>query len=158
MDNTSERVVRISEQLRALSVQLQWKTFENSSPRDQDRILNGLLNRGLVEDLRRTIDQLSEFLWQYIETAAANSDPDADYEMQNERLRRITELLRLLHRSATPSHDPAAFMERVTASVDQHLALSEPQGTTLVPIRQVSAEPDLRHDPAYITWMALHSD
>lgn len=136
MDNTSEHVVRISEQLRALSVQLQWKTFESFSPRDQDRILNGLLNRGLIEDLRRTIDQLSEFLWQYIETAAANADPDADYEMQNERLRRVTELLRLLHRSALPSHDPGAFMERVTASVDQHLALSEPNAPSFAPVRQ----------------------
>ena len=158
MDNTSERVIRISEQLRALSVQLQWKTFENSSPRDQDRILNGLLNRGLIEDLRRTIDQLSEFLWQYIETAAANSEAEADYEMQNERLRRITELLRLLHRSATPSHDPAAFMERVTASVDQHLALSEPHGPSFPAVQRQSAGPDLHNDPAYLAWMSLHSD
>ena len=127
MRDTVERVIRISEQLRALSVQLQWKTFESSSPGDQTRILNGLLNRGLIEDLRNTIDQLSDFLWRYIEAAAADSDPQADYEMQNERLRRITELLRLLHRSAYPAQDPSAFMERVTASVDQHLALSDSQ-------------------------------
>jgi hypothetical protein len=127
MKDTVERVIRISEQLRALSVQLQWKTFESSSPGDQTRILNGLLNRGLIEDLRNTIDQLSDFLWRYIEAAAADSDPQADYEMQNERLRRITELLRLLHRSAYPAQDPSAFMERVTASVDQHLALSDSQ-------------------------------
>lgn len=124
MRDTAERVVRISEQLRALSVQLQWKTFESSSPRDQTQILNGLLNRSLIEDLRNTIDQLSDFLWRYIEAAAAESDPQADYELQNERLRRITELLRLLHRSAYPAQDPSAFMERVTASVDQHLAMS----------------------------------
>ena len=129
MKDTVERVIRISEQLRALSVQLQWKTFERSSPGDQTRILNGLLNRGLIEDLRSTIDQLSDFLWRYIESAAAESDPQADYEMQNERLRRITELLRLLHRSAYPAQDPSAFMERVTASVDQHLALSDSQQT-----------------------------
>ena len=122
MKDTAERVVRISEQLRALSVQLQWRTFENSSRGDQSQILNGLLNRGLIEDLRNTIDQLSEFLWHYIEAAAANSDPQADYERQTERLRRITELLRLLHRSANPAQDPSAFMERVTASVDHHLA------------------------------------
>src|SRR5215471_10897952 len=127
MKDTVERVIRISEQLKALSVQLQWKTFETSSPGDQTRILNGLLNRGLIEDLRNTIDQLSDFLWRYIESAAAESDPQADYEMQNERLRRITELLRLLHRSAYPTQDPSAFMERVTASVDQHLALSDSQ-------------------------------
>jgi hypothetical protein len=131
MDNTSERMIRISEQLRALSVHLQWKTFEGSSPTDQNRILNGILNRGLIEDLRNTVDQLSDFLWRYIETAAANSDPGADYELQNERLRRITELLRVLHRSASPVHDPSAFMERVTASVDQHLAMSDPQASRL---------------------------
>jgi len=122
MKDTVERVVRISEQLRALSVQLQWKTFESSSAGDQTQILNGLLNRSLIEDLRNTIDQLSDFLWRYIEAAAADSDPQADYELQNERLRRITELLRLLHRSALPAQDPSAFMERVTASVDHHLA------------------------------------
>src|SRR6516162_9306903 len=122
MRDTVERVVRISEQLRALSVQLHWKTFESSSPGDQTQILNGLLNRSPIQDLRNTIDQLSDFLWRYIEAAAADSDPQADYEMQTERLRRITELLRLLHRSAYPAQDPSAFMERVTASVDHHLA------------------------------------
>jgi prophage DNA circulation protein len=127
MRDTAERVVRISEQLRALSVQLQWKTFERSSVGDQIQILNGLLNRSLIEDLRNTIDQLSDFLWRYIEAAAAESDPQADYELQTERLRRITELLRLLHQSAYPAQNPSAFMERVTASVDQHLAASEPQ-------------------------------
>jgi hypothetical protein len=127
MRDTAERVVRISEQLRALSVQLQWKTYESSSVGDQIQILNGLLNRSLIEDLRNTIDQLSDFLWRYIEAAAADSDPQADYELQNERLRRITELLRLLHQSAYPAQNPSAFMERVTASVDQHLAASEPQ-------------------------------
>src|SRR5215831_2933004 len=127
MKDTVERVIRISEQLRALSVQLQWKTFESSSPGDQTRILNGLLNRGLIEDLRNTIDQLSDFLWRYIESAAADFDPQADYELRNERLRRITELLRMLHQSAYPAQDPSAFVQRVTASVDQHLALCDPQ-------------------------------
>ncbi len=136
MKDTTERVVRISEQLRALSVQLQWKTFERYSPGDQIQILNGLLNRGLIEDLRNTIDQLSDFLWRYIETAAAESDPEADYELQNERLRRITELLRLLHRSACPSQDPSAFMERVTASVEQHLAAADPQKTPIEQCRR----------------------
>src|SRR5215831_9450969 len=125
MRDTVERVVRISEQLRALSVQLQWKTFETSSPRDQTQILNGLLNRSLIQDLRNTIDQLSDFLWRYIEAAAEDCDPQADCELQTERLRRITELLRLLHRSAYPAQDPSAFMERVTATVDQHLGARE---------------------------------
>jgi hypothetical protein len=120
MKDTADRVTRISNELQALLVQLHWKAFQNSSPVDQTQILNGVLNRGLIEDLRLTIDQLSDFLWRYIETAAENCDQEADYELQNERLRRITEVLRLLHRSACPSQDPLAFVERVTASVDRH--------------------------------------
>lgn len=120
MKDTADRVTRISSELQALLVQLHWKAFQSSSPVDQSQILNGVLNRGLIEDLRTTIDQLSEFLWRYIETAAENCDQEADYELQNERLRRVTEVLRILHRSATPAQDPLAFVERVTASVDRH--------------------------------------
>jgi hypothetical protein len=129
MKDTSERVVRITSELRALLMESQWKAFQDSSPRDQTRILNGLLNRGLIEDLRKTIDQLSDFLWRYIETAAENSSAGADGELQNERLRRITELLRVLHRSSYPSNDPLAFVDRMTASVNQHLAVHDQRDT-----------------------------
>jgi len=121
MRDTSDRVVRVSRELRALLTQMQWSAFQDSTPREQAQILNGLLNGGLVEDLRKAIDQLSDFLWNYIESAAANSEPHADLALQNLRLLRTTELLRLLHRSTCPSNDPLAFVERVTAAVDQHL-------------------------------------
>src|SRR5579864_160259 len=123
MKDTADRVTRISKELQALLVHLHWKAFQNSSPKDQTQILNGVLNKGLIEDLRTTIDQLSEFLWRYIETAAETCDQEADYEMQNERLRRITEVLRLLHRSSCPSQDPLAFVDRVTESVDRHFEM-----------------------------------
>lgn len=121
MRDTSDRVVRVTEELRALLAQTQWAAFQDSSPSDQAQILNSLLNCGLVEDLRKAVDQLSDFLWNYIESAAAGSEPDADLELENIRLLRMTELLRLLHRSTCPSNDPLAFVARVTAAVDQHL-------------------------------------
>jgi hypothetical protein len=124
MKDTADRVRRISRELQALSVSLEWKTFLNSSPVEQDQILNALLNRGFIENLRVTIDRFSDFLWRYIEAAAENCDQEADYEMQNERLRRITEVLRLLHRSSYPSQDPLAFVDRMTESVDRHFEVS----------------------------------
>lgn len=83
-----------------------------------------MLNGSLVEDLRTTVDYLSQFLWSYIEFAAEESGPDADYatrQRQNERLLRITEMLRMLHRSSCPTQDPMAFVDRITKSVDHHL-------------------------------------
>jgi hypothetical protein len=121
MDDISLRVTRVTTEVQALLVRLRWDDFENSSPREQGVTLNTLLNSTLVEDLRMTVDQLSHFLWFYIEFAATDPAPDADYKLQHERLRRITEMLRLLHRSSCPSEDPLAFVERVMVSVDQHL-------------------------------------
>jgi hypothetical protein len=121
MDDISLRVAKVSTEVQALLVRLRWNDFEDSSPMEQGLTLNTLLNSTLVEDLRMTVDQLSHFLWFYIDFAAADPAPDADYALQHQRLRRITEMLRLLHRSSCPSEDPLAFIERVTASVDQHL-------------------------------------
>lgn len=121
MDDISLRVARVTTEVQALPVGLRWNDFENSSPQSQGLILNTLLNSTLVEDLRMTFDQLSQFLWLYIELAAAGSTLDADYELQHKRLRRITEMLRVLHRSSCPSGNPLAFVERAMVSVDQHL-------------------------------------
>ena len=117
MRDTCDRVARITKELRALSTQFHWNAFQGSSASDQTQILNS----GLVEDLRTTVDYLTHFLWRYIESAAANTGQEADYELQNERLMRITEMLRLLHRSSCPSPAPLAFVERVTKSVDRCL-------------------------------------
>lgn len=123
MKDTTDRVTRISNELRALLMQFEWNTFENSTAGEQHQILTGILDRGLIEDLRETIDQLSVFLWRYIESASDDCDEEVDYALQNERLRRITEVLRLLHRSSCPSQDPLAFVDRVTESVDRHFAM-----------------------------------
>jgi hypothetical protein len=122
MSETPIQVARVTKELRALLVQLHWSSFEGFSPSDQKQILDELLNAGLIEDLRTTMDQLSRFLWLYVESAArTTSSSGPDYEMQSKHLGRITEVLRVLHRPASPAEDPLAFVERLTQSVDRHL-------------------------------------
>lgn len=120
MRDISERVAKLTQELRTLSEQMQWKAFQSSSRRDQDQILNGLLKNGLVEDLRTAVDQLSHFLWCYIDSVAASAAAE-DSPIQAEQLAQITSMLRLLHQSACPTENPLAFVERMTAAVDQHL-------------------------------------
>jgi len=122
MKDTSDRIVRITEELRALACQLQWSTFQRSSRDDKTRILNGLLNSGLVEDLKTATDQLSRFLWCYINSAAAaNSIVESDYESQGRRVEQVTEMLRMLREPAFAADHTIGFVERLTAAVDQHL-------------------------------------
>ncbi len=121
MRDLSNQIDRLTGELRALRLQLQWSTFRRSSQNDQDTILDTLLNDGLVEHLRSVVDQFSNFLWCYIEAAATNTDPEVDFALQSKRLDQVTEMLRLLRQSSCPSAVQLEFVATVTRTVDRHL-------------------------------------
>jgi hypothetical protein len=126
MKNISERVTNVTQELRALSVQLQWDAFEDSSPSEQEKVLGELLENGLVEDLRTAVDQLSHFLWCYIESVPIPGSGEG--HNRGKHLPQVTTMLRLLHRSAYPADDPRAFVERIAARVEQHLETHQRAG------------------------------
>jgi hypothetical protein len=118
MEDISDRIDHLTQELRALHSQLQWPNFHNSSPSEQELILNQVLNAGLGHDLKKAVDLLSQFLWCYIESAAARSnDETVDYSQQSARLGQSTAMLRLLHHSACPLMDSLTFVEHATMTV-----------------------------------------
>lgn len=121
MRDLSEQIDRLTGELRSLRLQLQWSTFRDSSHSDQDTILTGLLDAGLVEHLRTVVDQFTQLLWSYIDSAATNTDPDVDFALQSKRLDQATELLRLLRHSSCPSAEQLEFVAKVTRTVERHL-------------------------------------
>ncbi|HMC32627.1 MAG TPA: hypothetical protein VKL99_17445 [Candidatus Angelobacter sp.] len=121
MEDFTDQITRLSQELRAFQVQLQWKSSQCSSPDDQDRVMDSLLNAGLGQDLKRTVDLLSQFLWCYIEAAAAGGNAQVDYAQQSSRLGQITGILRLLHHSSCPLKDSLAFVEHAAMTVTRHV-------------------------------------
>ena len=118
MEDISDQIESITQELKALHLQLHWHKFQDADPCDQDRILNHLLNAGLGHDLKRAVDLLSQFLWCYIESAAARSNAEGvDYAQQSVRLGQVTEMLRLLHHSSCPLMESLAFVEHATMTV-----------------------------------------
>ena len=115
MEDLSDQIENIRQELKALHVQLCWSTFQDADSGDQDRILNNLLNAGLGHDLKKAVDLLSQFLWCYIESAAARINAEGvDYAQQSLRLSQVTEMLRLLHHSACPLKESLASIEQAT--------------------------------------------
>src|SRR5262245_25621977 len=101
MEDISSGITRLIHELKALQVQLQWNTFQISSQEAQNHTLDHVLNSGVGKDLKRTIDAFSQFLWCYIESAAAQTNTQlVDYVQQSRQLAQATEMLRLLHRSS----------------------------------------------------------
>jgi hypothetical protein len=130
MEDLSNRIARLTQELRALHLQLQWPNFRDASPDDQARILNTLLNAGLGHDLKRTVDLFSQFLWCYIESAAARTNAEVvDYAQQSVRLGQATEMLRLLHHSACPLMESLAFVEHATMTVTRQVEAHDMQKT-----------------------------
>src|SRR5215467_6288026 len=118
MEDILDRIDSITLELRALHLQLHWPKFQEADPSDQDRILNHLLSAGLGHDLKRAVDLLSQFLWCYIESAAARSYAEGvDYAQQSARLGQVTEILRLLHHSACPLRESLASIEHAAMTV-----------------------------------------
>jgi hypothetical protein len=130
MEDFSDRVARLTQELRAFHLDLQCKSFQHSSPGDQDDVVDDLLNAGLGQDLKRTVDLLSQFLWCYIEAAAAgaNECADVDYARQSSRLGQITGILRQLHHSSCPLKDSLAFVEHTAMTLTSHIDVGTRQG------------------------------
>ena len=78
MEDLSEQIENLTQELRALHAHLRWSTFQDADSADQDRILNNLLNAGLGHDLKKAVDLLSQFMWCYIESAAARINDGRD--------------------------------------------------------------------------------
>ena len=122
MEAISERIAYLTRELKELHTQLQWPNFQNANPQEQDLILNELLNDGLGHDLKKAVDLLSQFLWFYIESAAARTNGEqVDYVQQSARLGQATELLRLLHHSPCPLMNSLAFVEHATLTVNRQM-------------------------------------
>ena len=121
MEDISARIADLTQELKSLQAQMQWTSFCTASSGDQDRILNHLLNAGLGHNLKRAVDLLSQFLWCYIESAAARTDAtEAEYAQQSQRLGQATEMLRLLHHSACPPMESLPLIEHAATTVTRH--------------------------------------
>jgi hypothetical protein len=121
MEDLTNQITRLSQELKAFQSRLQWKSFQGSSPGDQDHVIDSLLNAGVGQDLKKTVDLLSHFLWCYIESAAgARADTEVDYARQSSRLGEITGILRVLHHSSCPLKDSLAYLEHTAMAAASH--------------------------------------
>jgi hypothetical protein len=127
MRDLTDRLVRLTQELRALRLQLKWNTFKSSSPKSQNELLQQMVDADLVEQLRLATQQLTHFLWAYVDAAARNAGPDVDFAAQSAHLAEVTDLLQKLRQTACPAADQVGFVARITLAVDRHLQAQELQ-------------------------------
>jgi hypothetical protein len=129
MEDLSGQIIRLSTELRTFQLKLERNSLQDASHGNQDEVMDQLLNAGLGQDLKRTIDLLNYFLWRYIESAAAtDANADIDYARQSSRLGQITEILRALHHSSCPLKDSFTSVEHAAMTIASHSVAVASQG------------------------------
>jgi len=119
MRDLSQSIGRLTQELRELRLQLQWTNSQPARTGEHSQVLNHVLGATLVPDLTDVVEQITQFLWRYIDSAARPA-AEADFALQSQRLEQATEMLRRLRCSSPkPAEDPAAFVSRVTKIVDR---------------------------------------
>src|SRR5690242_15117447 len=121
MSDLSQRIQRLTHELNALRVHLRWTNSQSPCPGDHRQLLDQVVNADLVPNLTDVVDQLTQFLWRYIDSAAAAGD-GTDFSAQSKQIEEVTELLRQLRRSCTPKSapEPSTFVARVNQVIDRH--------------------------------------
>ncbi|HLJ86574.1 MAG TPA: hypothetical protein VKZ53_07105 [Candidatus Angelobacter sp.] len=108
-DQLELRIRRITEDLKAVQAGLSQLGNESCMEQEKHRLIETLLGPSMLIDLKAAVDNMRQFLWDYLEAAAQASGEHADYAFQAYRLQRVTQMLRCLRQqngNAENSHLP----------------------------------------------------
>lgn len=125
----AEQIQRITGEIEALQRSL---GELNSTPMEGERriLVEECLQPEMVVNFKAAVDNMRLFLWEYLEAAARQTgDRDMDYALQAYRIRRATEMLETLNRTAQRENEvlPAvsSFFERIENVADQAMQKHE---------------------------------
>ena len=126
-ETVPDRIKRITEDLRVIERELRHATFTNATP-EQMRMVDELLGASLLADFKTAVDHMRQYLWAYIEAAAANGR-DLTTAIQGLRLQRVTEMLRVLREDMDDPSIAAvpgsrSFFEEINAIADKTMDIA----------------------------------
>lgn len=96
MPDLSRRIHRITEELRLLQEELRHASLPDPTRREPAQMLQDLRSLESVNHLRSSVDHMRTFLWAYVEAATQRFGGSVDSALQTARVRRTTEMLRVL--------------------------------------------------------------
>ncbi len=92
----SERIRRVTDDLQAIQDKLAAASRRDLTAPQQTELIDDLLNFELIREFKNAVDNMRHVLWGYIEAASRNGEGDVDLSVQNIRMQRTTEMLRVL--------------------------------------------------------------
>ena len=125
MDQTLSRIRAATQQLNDVQTELYRRALA-PNPEATHAFLDEPSSLDVLSEFKAAVDELRRFLWFYIDELAKRAGTDPDLMIQGYRLRRATEMLRVLSDepmiAACPTlQDTQSFLEQVITVVEDRL-------------------------------------
>jgi len=118
MSELTARIRRVTEDLQAIQDQLSKAAEPGAHPEMRNVLMDELLHADMIDQFKSSVDQMRVLLFSYIEAAASQGRMSVYDSLQSIRMRRVTEMLRVLqpaveNRRDTTNTDLRSLMEMV---------------------------------------------
>lgn len=118
MSELTSRIRRVTEDLQAIQDELSKAAEPGADPSARTVLMEELLKAELIDQFKSSVDQMRTLLFSYIEAAASAGHESIYDTLQAIRMRRVTEMLRVLqptveNRRNTTNTDLRSLMEMV---------------------------------------------
>ena len=118
MSDLTARIRRVTEDLQAIQEQLSKAAEPGAEPSARNELMEEMLKADLVDNFKSSVDQMRTLLFSYIEAAASAGHESVYDTLQAIRMRRVTEMLKVLQptvesRRNTSNTDLRSLMEMV---------------------------------------------
>ena len=110
MSELTTRIRRVTEDLQAIQDELTRAAEPSADPGARNAIMEEMLKAELIDSFKSSVDQMRVLLFSYIEAAASEGRQTVYDTLQAIRMRRVTEMLKILQ--------PAVENRRNTSSMD----------------------------------------
>ena len=130
-ESLADRVRRVTEDLRQFHQELERTVEHSAEDAEHARKLDELLDQGLMDDFRAAVDHLRHLIWAYLQASSEQSGEGVNRMLQVSRMRRVTEMMRLLRDQLTlpevrASPEARTLLEELSSAtqstVDRHMA------------------------------------
>lgn len=118
MSDLTARIRRVTEDLQAIQDDLSKAAAPDADPTVRNLMMEEMLKADLIDNFKNSVDQMRTLLFSYIEAAASAGHESVYDTLQAIRMRRVTEMLRVLQptvesRRNTTNTDLRSLMEMV---------------------------------------------
>jgi hypothetical protein len=118
MSELTARIRRVTEDLQAIQDELSKAAEPGADPEARTVIMEEMLQAELIDRFKNSVDHMRVLLFSYIEAAASRGQYTVYDTLQSIRMRRVTEMLRVLQpavegRRNTTNTDLRSLMEMV---------------------------------------------